>query len=153
VIKKAEGGDERHQLAKIIREEDSIEAILRADALTDADRDALRDIAVRREEALGKVGTALLHEHLVAAEKLLSDESWSNKNLCPTCETENKKSVLETVVRNISAYPVVHDLGLELASGWSDRNCDCLKDLERAAVEERESCPIGEIASRLDEGS
>ena len=150
-IKKAEGGEEKDRLAKIIREQEAIEAVLNADSLTDADRDALRDIAVRREEALGRVGSVLLHEHLIVAERVLSDESWSNKNLCPTCETENEKSVFDKVTRNLSAYQAVHDLGAELASGWSDRNCDCLTDLEDAAVEEGESCPIGEIASRVDE--
>ena len=79
-IKKAEGGDERNQLAKIIHEQETIEDVLKADGLVDADRDALRAIAVKREDAVAKVGSALLHEHFVAAEKVLSDEAWPDKN-------------------------------------------------------------------------
>lgn len=149
--KKAESGEDREQLAKIIREQDAIETVLKADTLTEADRDALLGIAAKREAALTKVGSALLHEHLVAAEKILSDESWSDKNLCPTCETENEDSVLDKVNKNLADYQSARDLGAELLTGWTDRKCDCLIPLEEMAVSSGEACPIDEMASRVDE--
>ena len=150
-IKKAEGGDERNQLAKIIHEQETIEDVLKADGLVDADRDALRAIAVKREDAVAKVGSALLHEHFVAAEKVLSDEAWPDKNSCPTCKSENEGSVLDKVTCNLAEYQAVHDLSAELVSEWSDRKCDCLTALEDEAVAEDEHCPIDQIASRIDE--
>ena len=52
VIKQAEGGSDRAQLGDLIREQNKIEGVLNADTLTDGDRDALKELASRRDAAL-----------------------------------------------------------------------------------------------------
>jgi AAA domain len=102
-IKHAEGGDDRVRLTDFVRQQAVLEAVI-ADGLTEADRQALKGLAAKRDEALTEVGSALLRQHFQIAEQVLAEDSWADKNLCPTCDTHKDSSVLEKVRTQLGQY-------------------------------------------------
>lgn len=150
-VRDAEGGDERQLLSTIIREQEAIERVLNCDILSLEGKNSLRAIAEAREKAMQDVGSELLRDHFIAAEKVLADETWTDKNLCPTCDTKNDSSVLDKVTLNLTQYQAVHDLGLEILAGWAKHNCDAITALEKAAIAAGEACLVGNIAARIED--
>jgi hypothetical protein len=123
------------------------------DGLTDTDHENLRELASRRDAALAEIGTALLRRHYQIAEEVLADSHWTDKNLCPTCDTHNDSSVLDTVRANLTSYNRVEQLTEEISAAWSERNWASLVDLERLGRGEGEPVRIAEIANRLGDHS
>jgi hypothetical protein len=151
-IKAAEGGEDRGKLAELVTAQSTLEAAI-ADGLTDADRDALSALARKRDDALAEVGSALLCQHFQLAEKVLSQESWTDKNVCPTCETHNEASVLEKVHRGLSPYQAVEDLAGQIDTLWDERNWTSLVSLEKLAFESGEDAAVAELSGKLAEHS
>jgi hypothetical protein len=152
-IKHAERGEERAALAALIAEQNTLEAKLQADGLVDGDKDALRVLAAKRDDELKQIGSALLHQHFVAARAVLAEDSWPNKNLCPTCETENRDSVLVKVDDNLRHYQSVVALAGEISTLWETRGFNKLVFIEENALEEGEPSLIADIARALEDHS
>jgi hypothetical protein len=143
-VKQAEGSEERARLTEIIQQQSILEGAV-ADGLTDADHDALRDLAIRRDSALREIGSALLRQHYRVAEEVLEEPSWLNKNLCPTCDTENDSSVLNKVRSVLETYQVAEDLAGQIAAMWSQRGRSSLGNLESIARQQGEAADIHAI--------
>ena len=131
-IKQAEGGEDRAYLAELVRQQTTLESAAK-DGLTDDDLRKLKDLATRRDEALANAGSALLRQHYHAAEQVLAQESWIDKNLCPTCDTHNDTPVLDRVRSNLTRYETVQTLAKEIMTAWEERNWTALTALESAA--------------------
>ena len=151
-IKHAEGGMDRARLAKLVRQQSALESAINDD-LTDNDLANLKDVATRRDMALADAGSALLRQHYCVAEQVLAHAGWTDKNLCPTCDTLNDMSVLDKVRSNLAHYDTVQSLATELLAAWEERNWSALVALEDAAKEEGEAAPIAEIARQIDDHS
>jgi hypothetical protein len=151
-IRQAEGGEDRVKLGELVTAQSTLEAAI-ADELTEPDRDALAVLAEKRDGALAEVGSALLRRHFQAAEKVLSEASWTDKNLCPTCETQNETSVLEKVQQGLSQYRTVEDLAGQIVTLWADRNWTSLVSLEKLALESGEDAAIADRSAKLGEQS
>jgi hypothetical protein len=151
-IKQAEGGEDRARLTDLVRQQTALEAVI-ADGLIEADREALRGLATKREEALTEVGSALLRQHFHIAEQVLAEDSWVDKKLCPTCDTHNDNSVLDKVRGELGRYQAVQDLAVGIATAWEERNWASLVELENAAREEGETALISEIVSKMNDHS
>jgi hypothetical protein len=151
-IKQAEGGEDRARLSELIREQTSLETTL-ADGLTDADYEHLKGLASSRDTALAEIGTALLRRHYQVADEVLADASWIDKNLCPTCETRNDSSVLDTVRANLASYDAARELTEQIAATWTEKNWSSLSGLETLGRTGDEPTTISEISRRLAEHS
>ena len=143
-IKAAEGGEDRSRLAELIREQTALEGAI-ADGLIEADYASLRQLASRRDGALAEIGSALMHQHYQIAEQVLAEPSWTDKALCPTCDTHNDSSVLDGVRANLARYDMVRDLDAQITIVWSERNWSSLVDLEPLALTDGELPRISEI--------
>ena len=151
-IKQAEGGEDRAHLAELVRQQTTLESAVK-DGLTDDDLRKLKDLATRRDEALANAGSALLRQHYHAAEQVLAQESWTDKKLCPTCDTHNDTPVLDRVRRNLTRYETVQTFPKEIMTAWEERNWTALTALESATKREGEASRIAEISRQIDDHS
>lgn len=151
-IKAADAGDDRAKLTALISKQTALDAAL-ADGLNEADRDSLKGLASERDAALADIGSAILKQHLQTAEKVLSHADWSNKCLCPTCQTLNDTSVLDKVNEGLQHYEAVEDLAGKIDELWSARGWGSLVDLERISVAQGEVTRIRDVSVRLPEHS
>ena len=150
-IKQAEGGQDRAYLAELVRQQTTLENV--KDGLTEDDFRTLKDLAKRRDEALANAGSALQRQHYHAAEQVLAQESWTDKNLCPTCDTHNETSVLDRVRCNLTRYETAQTLAKEIMTVWEERNWTGLIALEGATQQEGEASRIAEISRQIDDHS
>jgi DNA repair exonuclease SbcCD ATPase subunit len=151
-VKEAEGGEDRARLAELLQQQAALETII-ADSLTEANYDRLRDLAATRDDALSEVGSALLRQHYQIAERVLSEDTWLDKNLCPTCDVLNDNSVLDKVRSDLERYQAVQDLSAQIATAWAGANWASLTDLENAAREEGEPAQVAVTVSRMQDHS
>lgn len=149
----AEQGAERAELSQIIGTQARLEAALVADALTDADKDALKALATSRDTALREIGSEMLHQHLQSAHALLSSDEWHDKNLCPTCNTQNEQSVLDHVTGSLAKYDNAHRLAEEIEECWHTRGFENVVGLEGEAQDTGEPKPLYDIARQLGNAS
>jgi hypothetical protein len=108
-IKQAEGGEDRARLAQLIRDQAALEALVN-DGLSIDLFQQLKGLATQRDTALSAVGSTLLRTHLHAAEQVLIQPSWTDKRLCPTCNTHNETSVLDKIRTGLDRYEEVQSL-------------------------------------------
>ena len=151
-IKQAEGGEDRRRLADLLRQQAALEATM-ADGLTETDCEALEVLATKRDDALTEVGSALLRQHFAIAEQVLSEASWVDKNLCPTCDAHSDSSVLDKVRLDLASYEAVQDLGVQISAAWAGRNWASLADLERSGRVEGEPEQTSETIRRMGDHS
>ena len=151
-VKEAEGGEDRTRLAELVHQQAALETVI-VDSLTEANYDRLRELAARRDDALSEVGSALLRQHYQIAERVLSEDTWLDKNQCPTCDVLNDNSVLEKVRCDLERYQAVQDISAQISVAWTNGNWTSLIDLENAAREEGEPEQVAEIVSRMQDHS
>ena len=151
-IKAAEGGEDRSRLAELIRQQTAFESAV-ADGLAEADYARLGELASQRDGALAEIGSALMHQHYQIAEQILAEPSWTDKALCPTCDTRKDSSVLDSVRANLARYDMVRDLSAQITTVWRDRNWSSLVDIETTALVDGEPRRIAEIGNQLTDHS
>ena len=93
VVKSAEGGPKRLRLGEVIREQDVWSKANKV-LPSDDDLQLLASLATPREEALQATAGELLNELYRISEKVISSDSWPSPTLCPTCERDDRSSIL-----------------------------------------------------------
>jgi len=151
-IKEAEGGDDRARLAQFVRDQATIEGLVN-DGLSDDHFRRLKDLADQRDATLSAAGSALVHAHLTAAAQVLLQPTWTNKNLCPTCGTENDVSVLNKVQASLAPYEAVQRLADDILTAWQDGHWSALAIMEDAAKTESEASRLGAISRQIGDNS
>ena len=94
-----------------------------------------------------------MRTHLRAAEQVLVQASWTNKALCPTCDTENDVSVLDKVQAALAPYQAVHDLADAMLAAWQDGNWPGVVALEDAVKGDQDAADIGSVNRQIGDHS
>lgn len=135
--KMAEGGADRDRLSKIIREKGDWEKATRL-MPSDTDAQSLVELAKAREEALQKTSGDAFRSMYVAAERVLADDGWEDKSLCPVCDRGGQNSVLEYVRSRIADFDAATSRASDIAKAWADKGWAQLSVLEGLAAKEGE---------------
>ena len=151
-IQVAEASPDRQRLVSLIRDQEIWTVALRAEP-TEADIHALRWLAAERDARLAQTQGALLHELCKVSERVLVEESWANKALCPVCGYENESSVLSAVQTKLGDYAAVEAASLALTAEWATRGWAELTILEDLTLIEGEVRVFRDACSRLQAAS
>lgn len=136
-IKKAEGGDGPARLSALQRQETTLDGQV-STGPSDADRDKLLQLAQDRDEALSKTAGRLLKDLYTASRAVLSDNSWANKNKCPTCEVEGSEPLLPTLEARLAAFQDLEDCTTRLQTEWKAKAWSDLRKVEESHAAEGE---------------
>lgn len=132
--KAAEGGEDREKLANLLREEarwkDTKAALPDAEA-----RATLASLAEARDTALENTQGDLFQQLYAVSDQILSDDSWSDKAICPACDRAGDSSVLDHVQQKIGVFEAVTTAAANIAGAWTGSGWPQLKALEALAAE------------------
>ncbi len=150
--KTAEGGEDREKLSKLIRQ--TTEWKEASASLPSApDREKLVALAKSRDEALQKTQGDQFRQLYALSEKILKDDQWDDKTICPVCDRGDDNSVLDHVSSKIAAYEAVSQAAKELSEFWNSGSWADLKKLETLAKTEDEKPLFSDSEKAAGSGS
>jgi len=144
-IKKAEGGDGPARLAELQRLEVSL-AAQTSTGPTEDDLKLLYALTKQRDEALSKTAGRLLKNLCAASRAVLSDDSWPNKNKCPTCEHESDKPLLPGLEQRLAAFQELEDCTARIAAEWEAKDWAGLLKIEKAHAKNDEPLAFATVS-------
>jgi hypothetical protein len=137
-IRNAEGGEAKIQLGRLIQDETTLSSLVEQ-VPTNADYEALRDVAKRRDQALARTAGPLMRSLFGAGRDVLDNEAWIDKNKCPTCGHVHEHSLLDLIMDKLAEYQAVDDATSQLISEWASKPWWGLKGLETRFKTEAEA--------------
>jgi AAA domain len=141
-----EGGQDKVRHVELVR----LEATLTAQSKSgpsEEDHDALKNLASQRDAALSKTAGSLLQALYAASRDVLSDESWTNKHLCPVCEVAGDAPLLPSIETKLNAFELVADTTAKIEAEWIARQWEALEAIEAAHSMDKEP-PIFRVAGK-----
>ena len=150
--KVAEGGEDRERFSRLVRRETEWnEARQLAPNLEDGER--LIELADARDAALAQTQGDLFRQLYVLSQKILTDDKWVDKSVCPACDRSGPNSVLDHVKTKIAAFDAVGKASSDLALEWGQKGWGQLSKLEALALEDGESPALAGASVTASSGS
>ena len=119
VIRKAEGGEQRAELARTIEAIASIEALGVGDAKTSAsERDAILALIATRDAQLAATRGDLFKRLNEAADKFIAEGTWGEPNRCPLCMEELDFPIATHIHSQLDRYRDVADSIKAIGDKW-----------------------------------
>lgn len=150
--KAAEGGEDREKLAKTLQQIANWKEASASLPKT-ADREKLVTLAKLRDQALQNTQGEQFRQLYELSEKILKDDNWSNKTVCPICDRSDHNSVHEHVCEKIAAYDAVGDAAKIIGEFWVSNSWGNLKKLESLAKTDDEKSLVSDFENLAVSGT
>lgn len=151
-VKAAEGGEAREKLVKIIREQERWSEALDS-APSPEDIDNFVSLGRVRDEALKLTQGDVFRQLYALSESILTDSSWEDVQVCPTCERSGSNSVLDHVRSKAAAFNAVEAASNKLTEAWTRKGWNQLDALEKAARKPEEPPLLATTKAKGAEGN
>jgi hypothetical protein len=116
-IKTAEGSEDQERLKKIIGDIANLEGLapLAAEA---GERSALLDLCRAKDAALTTTKGASLHELYAAVKQVFDDGSWTDRSMCPACESTPAQQPYDFVSKQLQQFEAADEAAKKFGHAW-----------------------------------
>jgi DNA repair exonuclease SbcCD ATPase subunit len=116
-IKTAEKSEDQERLASSITEIAALESLAPGPGEA-TEQTELKDLCKTKKQALKATKGTSFHELYAAVQQVFDDASWTNKAICPACESTPSESPYEMAAKQLKQYQLVDDTEAKIKESW-----------------------------------